>query len=324
MSYFSDAVLSLSPIAYWRLGELSGTTASNSSGSGISGVYTGAYTLGNNSLVLNDADNKSMSVAGAGYVSIGAQSSLNLTEFSIAAFVKPAALGSVRQIYSNYIASNSAPNNGVAFELRSDGKLALFSSTIWSSETVNRSVSSAALSANSTYFVVATFIGGVVKLYINGGLDSAHSGKQVPVYTNAVVNIGGLSNAGSFNGAIDDVAVFNYPLRASEIASMYAAGTASLYSISGNSKDIDNNPNSLVSIRNNTTQEKIKIVTPASNGDWSAILPAGDYDFSHFSSTYSPEISGPHTVSSGGVSPAIPDIVLGSSSGVAKTVGYAF
>ena len=41
----SSAILALSPVGYWKLDESSGTTATDSSGNGRNGTYSGTYTL---------------------------------------------------------------------------------------------------------------------------------------------------------------------------------------------------------------------------------------------------------------------------------------
>ena len=46
-STLAEAILSLSPVAYWKLDETSGTTATDSSGNGHHGTYTGTVTLNN-------------------------------------------------------------------------------------------------------------------------------------------------------------------------------------------------------------------------------------------------------------------------------------
>lgn len=85
-----------------------------------------------------------------------------------------------------------------------------------------------------------------------------------------------------------------------------------------------NDPGNYTAIIGATTKELVVLVEPDINGYWESSVPFGLYYLEFFADGYQAQISGPHTVSSGGVSPAIPDIVLGSSSGTTKTVGYAF
>ena len=70
MSAVSDAILALSPAGYWRLGETSGSVAADSSGNSRDGSYNGTYTLGADSLVPSDTDDKALGLSSAGYVSV--------------------------------------------------------------------------------------------------------------------------------------------------------------------------------------------------------------------------------------------------------------
>ncbi len=51
---YADVVLADSPLAYYRLGESSGTTMTDSSGNGRHGTYVGSPTLGAAGLVPGD------------------------------------------------------------------------------------------------------------------------------------------------------------------------------------------------------------------------------------------------------------------------------
>lgn len=55
-SAYRDAVLADSPAAYWRLGEASGTIASDETANNLDGTYSGNVTLGEPSLLASDAD----------------------------------------------------------------------------------------------------------------------------------------------------------------------------------------------------------------------------------------------------------------------------
>lgn len=62
---YSDAVLAKNPIAYWRLGETSGTTAYDSVG-GHHGTYEGEYTLGNPGAFSDSGDSDTALQNGSG------------------------------------------------------------------------------------------------------------------------------------------------------------------------------------------------------------------------------------------------------------------
>lgn len=78
MSAVSAAILALSPAGYWRLGETSGTVAADSSGNSRSGSYNGTYTLGADSLVPSDPDDKALGLSSAGYVSVPNAAAIDL------------------------------------------------------------------------------------------------------------------------------------------------------------------------------------------------------------------------------------------------------
>lgn len=78
MSAVSDAILALSPAGYWRLGETSGTVAADSSGNTHDGSYNGTYTLGADSLVPSDPDDKALGLSSAGYVSVPNAAAIDL------------------------------------------------------------------------------------------------------------------------------------------------------------------------------------------------------------------------------------------------------
>lgn len=62
-SPYAQAVLNDRPVAYWRFSETTGTNATDSSGRGQTGTYTGSPTLGATSLLTTDKD-KSVTFSG--------------------------------------------------------------------------------------------------------------------------------------------------------------------------------------------------------------------------------------------------------------------
>jgi len=53
---YSSAVLAKGPVGYWRLGELTGPTAFDSSGSANDGIYCGDPAFGESGAIINDGD----------------------------------------------------------------------------------------------------------------------------------------------------------------------------------------------------------------------------------------------------------------------------
>ena len=89
--------------------------------------------------------------------------------------------------------------------------------------------------AGSFYHVAGTYDGSTFKLYVNGALGDQQSSSQTIVYdpsipwtigNNAPYFRSGYSR--TWNGVIDEVAIFNRALSSSEIAAIYAAGSAGM------------------------------------------------------------------------------------------------
>lgn len=65
---YADAVQALQPIAYWRMGEATGTVASDSAND-FDGTYTGGFTLAEPGLIAGDPDTAAR-MGGTGYVAV--------------------------------------------------------------------------------------------------------------------------------------------------------------------------------------------------------------------------------------------------------------
>ena len=73
--------------------------------------------------------------------------------------------------------------------------------------------------------VAGTWDGTTLKLYINGTLNNASTPGLTPSDSHADFNIGGVSNAQFFNGAIDEISYYSRALSIAEIQSIYNAGS---------------------------------------------------------------------------------------------------
>lgn len=78
MSAYSDLILSLSPVAYWRLGESSGSSAADATGNARTATFAGTYTRNASSLLPSDTADPAVSLAGAGYATVSHDSAFNL------------------------------------------------------------------------------------------------------------------------------------------------------------------------------------------------------------------------------------------------------
>lgn len=225
MAYI-DEVLADTPLAYYRLGESSGTTMTDSSGNGRHGTYTVPPTLGVAGLLPGDSNTAANFDAVNDYATVPYGAWMEPTAWTIEAWIKPDAVTGDFQIASRW-AGSSGPRPW-QFAV-SSGKLRLaFASGLTATGLVT-------LVAGQTYHVVATYDGsGASKawaLYVNGALDrsGASTTTSPPHSANTSLYVGALittSPANLFDGVIDEVAFYGTALSAARIAAHYQAGIA--------------------------------------------------------------------------------------------------
>lgn len=234
MSY-STEVLADSPLAYWRLGDASGTTLTDSSGNGHNGTYS-SITLGTTGLLAGDSDtaatfNGSSSnglVTGASWMNTGTATSL-----TVEAIIKPTGVSGTHNI-----ADRDFQSAARVFQFRLNGNKLEFI-TIGGTVGIVTATSITSLSAGTAYHVAATFDGSNIRLYINGTLDRT-------VVASGSLNTTGLSDlsvgatyggggvlTSFFGGVIDEVAYYNSVLSGTRLAAHYAAMTATPITVSG-------------------------------------------------------------------------------------------
>lgn len=213
--YESD-VLALSPIAYWRLNETTGTLADNigSLGNSADGTYTNNVTLGveGSARKLGEA-NTAISVGPAdGTVKTGSSFLSNMSAFTISAFVRPAdstddRIGLVGQ------------NDAIEFGFIHPGVL-----EIWTPSTDYLNVDWP-FGSDSWHHIAATGDGTDLRIYLDGvlaGTRNAPTGNYGS--SSDFVNIGGQevfgNNGKQYTGLIDEVAIFDQALDDQQIKAL--------------------------------------------------------------------------------------------------------
>lgn len=212
---YADAVLALTPIAYWRLGEASGTTATDSSGNGYHGTYTGTPTRGAAGLLPFEADTAvDFPNSDSSYMASPTIAALG-TAFSIAAIIKPdsTAAGAV-------IGCQGGTDDPYLQHVSAD--LRLF---FRDSGGTQRNIITPAnnVPSGTTAHVVATHDGTTARIYVDGaqkvsGTFSLSSITSRPWY----VGRRGLTLL-PFDGTVDEVALFNYALSPTQVTNLLTA-----------------------------------------------------------------------------------------------------
>ena len=210
---YTTVVLADSPIAYWRLGEASGTTAVDSSGHGRNGAYSGGVTKGVAGALAYDSNTAARFDGSIGLVSVPDDSALRLNgSWSIEFWAKQV---SYPHQFAGLIAKGSNQNG---YSIWADP---------WGGLWLKRhnaeagSGSGAIVSTGYRYFVV-TYDGTNVKWYVDGVLKRTTAESFPGNGDPGQLQLGKGDVYG--NNDIDEVALYATALNATRIAAHYASG----------------------------------------------------------------------------------------------------
>lgn len=194
-------------------------------------------------------------------------------------------------------------------------------------------VSSVSIAIDTWVFFRLKRASGGLSLRLNSTIvGTAYAAENLVVGTNRpVIGVSGYDLLYGYSGNIQDIAVHNVaaysdaaPVPGRLVVPAFPDYSSTI-AVSGNATVSGGGPVDYVSILDaDDNAIKAAEATTDGSGDWSADIPTGSYYFLFVADGYPSEVSGPHAVSESGVSPAIPNIVLGGGGGTAKTVGYAF
>jgi hypothetical protein len=209
---YTRAVIHDGPGAYWRLGANFNnyTTLTGLNGTALGGLVAGS----GNSLPQNTQDADGTDFDGTDdYLTIPDHAVLKSNAFSVEAWVHPDMIdATARSILSK------GPNN-YALSLTS-GNVWRFG--VWSNTVLTQAVSSTPAIVG-TYHLVGVCDGVSLKLYVNGVLVGSAMLPGLVDVSATPLYIGGI--AGQFwNGVIDEVAFYEYPLTEAQVKRHYNVG----------------------------------------------------------------------------------------------------
>lgn len=206
MSNYSALILSEAGlVGYWRLNELTGTTAADSGPNGLTGTYVASPILG----VQSPTWDYGVKFDGSSqYVTIAHNAALNLVDgpLSIEAWVSRGATGAQRSICSKA---------GPAYQLVLDTNAAVGGQNPSAGYFIE---TTAALGLPGWHHLIVTKTGGTSTIYRDGALASVTNPAPSTLADNVkALLIGGDADAGQFfNGSICDVAVYSVVLTAAQ------------------------------------------------------------------------------------------------------------
>lgn len=218
-------VLADSPIAYWRLGESSGTTAADEIGA-HHGTYVASPTLGVSGAV---AGNTAVDFNGTSqYVNLGAPSEFDLTTGTYEAWINyatnPGALNSLLSRIANRINNFNAP----ALTIDTSGFARFILQA--ASESNYDILSAASLPKNAWTHVVAAWDTSIASLYVNGSLSASASivgSQNIGANYSTIIAARRNPSSGNFerflDASIDEVAIYGTALSAARVLAHYNA-----------------------------------------------------------------------------------------------------
>lgn len=221
MSYYRSVILRDSPVAYYRLGEPSGTTAKDETGN-YNGIYNGTYTQGQSGAILGDINGAALFDGSTGYVAC--PSGLDPTGWS--AFTCECRWYYMASNHGGRIISNGhvdVGDNGFQMALNtSSGGIASIQTT---NKQVNLFWSSANFAVGVRYHYALTYDGSHIYSYLNSAQTGNDTLTGTIVSSGLPVNIGrGSYNNDYIQAVIDEVVVYNRGLSIDQISNHYHAG----------------------------------------------------------------------------------------------------
>jgi hypothetical protein len=212
---YHATVLGDSPAAYWRFEHPSPIT--DETGHGIDGTSSGLLHAAS---LLGRGSQFSLQFGGSANVSFGDVLDFpGASPFTLEAWVRPTTLdGTARRIFSKESGAGDGyllfvNNNSFGFQRRAGGTVDSLASTGLTPQ------------VDHTYYVVATFDGTTMRLYVDGVLRSSRISALALADNPAQLRVGVYSNGSSngFIGALDEPAVYSSALTQAQINAHAAA-----------------------------------------------------------------------------------------------------
>ncbi len=219
----------LNVAAYWKLNELSGASAADSSGNSNNGTLTNFQFDAADGWIAGKVNNGLKFDGVNDYINAGNGASLNAItvggSYSISMWFNASDVVGSRQLFGKTISSSDRMS------------IYLSSSTLRANHYNGSSylgVKSGSVSANAWYFMVYTYENGIGNLYLNA---ISQSGTSTAFTSNTLgTRIGAsLGSQYYFSGLIDEVKIYSRALTSSEIMADYNAGISLFSSADFNS-----------------------------------------------------------------------------------------
>ncbi len=231
---YTASVSNLTPVAYYRLDETSGTTLHDSSANGYNLTLAGSGTTLNVAGAINGDTDTAIQYNGSGYACNTTSNSLSGT-FTVEAWVNPSATGSTYGIVGSRESSDySFDMSYISGQFHAD----IGNGTSWLTQTANTTASTYT-TLNAWYHVVYVVTPTGYTVYVDGVNAGSNSyTSATPLLFNSSHNLcvgASGSNLNNFKGKIDEVAVYNTALSSTQILNHYNLGRTYFTTVVGDS-----------------------------------------------------------------------------------------
>ena len=210
-------------VGAWHFEEGSGTIAHDTSGEGNDGTLYDGNTTNNDGNTppqwIDGKFGKALSFDGVDdYVEVADDSSLNLDEFTVTVWAKPAKVDSMG------VLNKKDGDDYCNFQIEFLGDGYIYAET--SNDTIVWIHSTTKYEANKWYFIAFTYDGSTERLYVNGELEASKTINLTPAKTTKPLRIGTYDEyppitIRMFNGTIDEVRICNKALSEEVISDLY-------------------------------------------------------------------------------------------------------
>jgi RHS repeat-associated protein len=228
---YSAKILPHNPVAYWRFGEIVGSTAYDSSGNGYDIAYNDTYTLGEPGLTGDSNKSLRIPTQGAGYAGTTTLAGVSVT--GVEAWFQTDSTANHREIVS---LSNAYSPRFTISHKKSSGYVAVAGGQ-YGSEIM---ASDAPVSSNEPHHVAVWYEPGSNTTYmmVDGVVQQATYGGNVFNFGDATVYIGAFKQGSSaykrYLGEIDEVAIYDGAMSASTFANRVLSPDVFAYDANGN------------------------------------------------------------------------------------------
>jgi hypothetical protein len=239
---YEQTVLGDLPVGYWRLGETSGTTATDLA-HGYNGTYGGTYTLGVPGAPIGSDTNKAVRV-NFGNVNVADRPELDFAgtaSFTLEAWVRPTTLDTNLRFA---IAKGQTTGSTQGYQLGVRSESSTGTRFLRWRDGASDTAQAPAVGLGVWTHLVASYDGSTMRVYLNGVEQASLASTRQLLATNGALWIGRSESGGSFFGDVDEVAVFDRALTQLEVREHFsgecvaiAAATGDTYTITTDDED---------------------------------------------------------------------------------------